>query len=795
VYAAPMKISLDWLSDFLVWKEENPRVIADRLTVSVGEVEHLVAQGAALAHCCVGKVLSVDKHPNADKLSLCTVETDKGKKRVVCGGTNLHQGMRVAFAHIGARVLWHGEESVTLDRAKIRGEESEGMICAAEELQLAAQFPLCTGHSIIDLGDGDEGVGLSLAQYLGLTDAVFHIDNHAITHRADLFSHIGVARECVALGLATWREDRPRYEAPPFSSKSLPFAHKVECKDLVPRYLACTLTIDALGETPLWMRRRLEAVGMRSVNLPVDITNYVTVEIGMPLHSFDLDDLQGDIRMRLSKKGEAITTLDEVERVLPEGALVLSDRKGIFDLMGIMGGLRSSTKETTKRIYLHSAVIDPATIRRTIIATGHRTDAATVYEKGIPPVAAATGFYRALQLFLEHVPGAIVTSSLDSWGDDGVPPSIPLKLPRIAKVLGTDIPESAVRSIFLSLGFDVQKKGEDALTVTPPLWRMGDITGAHDLIEEVARIYGYDALDTRMPSASITPPVRDHRIARLRDALKEEGFFEVLPLTLIGPQLLKRAHMEHVSAPEIENALGEEFSLLQPSVLPGLLEHAQENLRYSAGHLKTFSWGQVFEAGTEGHREWGMLVACKEAPGVMDDPLLLLKRSLFYATRMAGHQLSSRTLRKVPSFAHPGRAAEVLAEDTVVGRLFEVHPAVRSAFDLPQRCAVLLLNLDELLALPPTASTPRTVPQYPAVEYDVTITCTPERSVAHILTQARSGCDLLERLEIVDLFQPRDAQGIMHITLRCTYRAPDRTLTEEEAKREHEKVVAALGGA
>jgi len=434
VKSAPMKISFDWLQDFVTFRETDLSVIGEHLTEATAEVEKVESQGALLAHCCIGKVLTITRHPKADKLFLVDVHTDRGKKRAVCGGTNLRVGMLVAFAHPGACVRWHGEEITTVEKVRIRGEESEGVICAAEELDLTEYFPSQTNDGkrpIVDLGTGDVRVGKSLREELHLTDTIFHINNHAITHRPDLFSHLGFARECTALGLAQWkkstRNEKPirqaqdRRETRNFPLTSLPFTVVNHIPNLIPRYCACCLHIDALGETPPWMRRRLEVLGWRSVNLPVDITNYVTVEVGMPLHSFDSSDFRGTVHMRTSQSGECLTTLDGVKRVPPAGSIVLSDEAGIFDLLGIMGGLRSSTKDTTRNVYLHGAGADPVSIRRTVLALGHRTEAATIYEKGIPPIIVEQGFFRAIELFLDLVPGATITSKLESFGTNGRP--------------------------------------------------------------------------------------------------------------------------------------------------------------------------------------------------------------------------------------------------------------------------------------------------------------------------------------------------------------------------------------
>src|SRR3989338_1837332 len=448
-----MKISLDWLSDFIEFKKKDPQVIAQEVTAHAAEVDEVQELGALLKHCCVGKIMSLAKHPNADRLNICEVKTDHGTKKVVCGGTNLRVGMRIAFAHSGATVK-QGKEMMTLEKMKIRGEESDGMICASEELALEDRFPPKASEGsrpIVDLGDGDDGVGKDLRSYLNLSDTVLHIDNHAITHRADLFSHVRFARECVAMGIATWKKE-PELPTFKFPKTALPFALKVENSKLMPRYCACLITIDGLGETPDWMKKRLTATGWRPVNLPVDITNYVMMEIGVPLHSFDAGDIVGDVTMRGSRRGEKIVTLDTSELTLPEGALILEDTKGIFDLLGIMGGLRSSTKNSTRRIYLHSASLDPVSIRFTVIATGHRTDAATVYEKTVPHITTEQGFFRALQLFLELAPGARAGSNIESYGDNGEGKPITFSASYAEGKLGTAIPEKTIVKIFEDLG-------------------------------------------------------------------------------------------------------------------------------------------------------------------------------------------------------------------------------------------------------------------------------------------------------------------------------------------------------
>jgi phenylalanyl-tRNA synthetase beta chain len=788
-----MKISRDWLSDFVEWFETDPQVIADQLTRRVGEVEEVIEPGALLEHCVVGKVLSSEKHPNADKLSLCLVQTEQGNKTVVCGGTNVRTGMLVAFAHVGATVKWHGDEQMTLTRVKIRGVESEGMICAQEELALT-EFPPKPEDGprpIIDLSklktpNSKLSVGSPLRQALGLSDVVFHIDNHAITNRPDLFSHIGVARELVAMGLASWKK-LPKKKKPLFPKTELSFKRVNQIPHLIPRYCACTLSMDDIGETPEWMQRRLRVLGWRPINLPVDITNYVSLELGMPLHSFDIADLKGAVQIRTAKQGEKITTLDEVERVLPEGAVVLSDEEGIFDLLGIMGGLRSSTKNSSRLLYLHAAVVDPVAIRRSVIATGLRTDAATVYEKGIPLATTEEGFFRALELFLSLAPGARITSKMESAGENDRKKRVTVPMETFRSVMGVDIKGSEAKRILTDLGCVVSTQGKTSLAVTPPPWR-NDMVLKQDIIEEVARIYGYAKVPVTMPEASVTPPLRDPRIHQVRDALKESGYFELLHVAFTSPQLLAKMGIgkDPVS---VENPIGEEVSLLRPGLLPGLLVTAARELKkLDAKHLKVFETGHAFSRGKEWD-ECTMLVAAHGNTTLSDDPFLLLKADVIRALLPAGHRVLVRPSTTVHTMGHPGKSAELICGEKRIGLLFEIHPRIRDAAELPFRAAACIIDTDILRSLAPETRVFVPLPAFPAISFDETIPLKQGTDHGRLLSSLSKLDPLLRSVENVDLFA-RDTTRT--VTLRFTYRADDRTLTQEEVEKIHARVLTHL---
>lgn len=805
-----MKLSLNWLSEMLTWREKNLRALAERITLAIAEVEQVEDQGALLEHCCVGKVLKVQKHPNADRLSLVDVETDRGRKGVVCGGTNLREGMLVAFAHIGATIRWHGQELMTLQPVKIRGEASEGMICAATELGLEDRFPAKDEHDIIDLSPRATGneptsnlqAGTPLRTALG-TDTVFSVPNTAITHRPDLFSHIGFARECRAAGLGAWKQkNEPPRTLPKFPLTPLPFEVELGGRSLVPRYLACTLECPSPGETPPWMRQRLEALGVRTVSLPVDITNYVMLEEGSPLHAFDASKMRGKkIVFREAERGEVVTTLDQVQRELPEGAIVLSDTEGIFDLCGLMGDLRTAATENTRTFFLHAPVYDPVRIRRAIQATGLRTDAATIFEKGVPPISATRGFARALNLLLELCHDARITSQMIQWGTDGTAKPITLSIDRLQNTLGTAIAPKTASLILQGLGCTVRRNKSSnrskltaqnsKLVVIPPLHRLRDLTTDVDLVEEVARLSGYDRIPQTLPQALLSLPAHDQRLHRLRDGLREEGFTEIVPLSLVSSALLRNCSMDPTEAIKLQHPLAEETALLQPSTLPSLLKHAQQNILNAAATLRTFHCGHVFGKKIAEHAECGVLIGGMSDTTLPTDPFLRLKLSLIAAFDRVGYALTIAPLLHPPPFAHPGRCASLAIEGDGIGTIFEVHPTIRSRFDLRHRSAAALFDLDAVLKHTPHERLANTLPRFPAVTYDVTLTRTHDHPFGALLKRLHGSHPLLESVSVHDLYSgPSLKNGAYNLTLRCTYRSPERTLTEEEAKQAHEQVLA-----
>jgi len=452
-------------------------------------------------------------------------------------------------------------------------------------------------------------------------------------------------------------------------------------------------------------------------------------------------------------------------------------------------------KPETRHLYLQSPVPDPVAIRTAIIGTGHRTDAATIFEKGVPPIMARRGFFRALELFLTLVPGTTVTSRLVTWGTDGAPKPIRFSAKDAERVLGTPVSEKTAKKILTDLGFKVGRG-----TVTPPLWRIKDIAGSHDLVEEVGRVMGYNRITPTLPAASVCLPPRERRVHVLRDSLKEQGFTEVVPLSLLGPDLLTKCGLEPSEAIPVLNALGEELSVLQTSVLPRLLEHASQNFLQVEDAVRTFTCAHAFRECGEEWLECGILMAERRSLPLSATPFLVLKQLVSDELTGSGIALEVREATKTPPFAHPGRSAELLIEGKTIGVVCELKPSVSSAFDLPGRAAVVLLDLTKLLALPSETAVFTPISQFPSITYDLTVTLDASQKSADFITKVRKSSPLLADVSVVDLYEGgRTHEGVQlpkgayNLTVRCTYRSPDRTLTEEEVKREHQKILELVG--
>ena len=787
-----MKISLNWLQDFITITEKHNDKIKEIITARSAEIETMENIGEHLENIVLGKIEKIMPHPNADKLRLTIVDNGKEKLQVVCGGSNLKEGMKVAFAQLGAVVRWHGTEVVKMEKAKIRGEESYGMICAAEEIGLSEMFPKKEEHEIVDLSHIDAPVGTPLAKVLGLDDVIIDVDNHAITHRADLFSQRGFAREFVANGLGKWKKSttRPTIDQQSTNnSNPLPIDIELKDPDLCSNYLAIYITGIEVKESPDWIKKRLSACGIRPISNIVDITNYVMLELGMPMHAFDLDQIKGKKwTMRKSKKGEKVITLDEKVIELFEGVTILDDGHEIFDLCGIMGGLHSGINQKTKHMLLHAPVYNPALTRRAVRGLGAISDAAIIYEKGVDNELAKDGLARAIELILEVCPDAKIASKILQYRSHKTEHRIlKLRNKQIERLVGQAIPKKDIKKILSDLGFEL-KESKTGFDVTVPSWRLNDVKMEADVIEEIARIYSYDKIPFTTPIADISPiPINNRRIfnRELKDKLMSLGFNEIYTFAFVGPELLEKCGMKkndgHI---EVANPISSDMSVMRQSMLPGMLEIIASNLRYQK-QFRLFEMSRVYHKKDEKAVENSVLIIAsvgetfRELQGVAEGLDLTLKP----------------THKDYTTYQHPGRTADLVMRGKKVGALYQLHPQIEKNFDLKTNVMIAEIDMESVHGIKAEIHLKfQEIPKFPSMQLDVSILI-PKKELAETYFNAIHKTDkiLVKDIQLIDEYAGENiGKDKRSLTYSIIYRSDTETLTDIQVNEVHQKVLANL---
>ena len=485
-----MKLSLSWIRDYVKIPEDiDLKKLAYDLTMSTVEVEDVEDLARRFDNMVVGVIEKIEPHPNADKLRVCMVDIGDGElKTIVCGGINLTEGMRVAVSCPGAVVRWHGEgEPVVIKNSKLRGVASYGMICASDEIGLGDLFPASQEAEILDLSAFEVPAGTSLADALDMNDVLLEIDNKSMTNRPDLWGHYGIARELAAL------YNLPLAEIKPFHTDVQSDFHvEIAEPDRCRRYIGVEMSGLEVKPSPYWMQSRIWKVGMRPINALVDITNYVMLATGNPTHAFDADNITDHIVVRHAEEGEKLVLLNEKELDLCTDDLVITDSEGPVALAGVMGGAKDSILPDTKRVILEVANFEAAGIRRTALRYDTRTEASARYEKAIDPERCDQALALSMQYFQELYPGVQVTGYCDNYVNKLERAQIDVDLGWLAKRLGKNLSNDVIQAKLELLGFDVQIEGGN-MHVTAPSWRStGDISIKDDVMEEVARLYGYD---------------------------------------------------------------------------------------------------------------------------------------------------------------------------------------------------------------------------------------------------------------------------------------------------------------
>jgi phenylalanyl-tRNA synthetase beta chain len=786
-----MKYSYSWLKE-LSGTTKSPRELADFLTMRAFEVEEVEAVGFANESVVVGEVLELEKHPDADKLRVAKVAVGGETLQIVCGAPNVAVGQKVSVALVGAKLPGDFE----IRKRAVRGVESCGMICSQKELGLGED------HGGIWVLPEDAPVGTLLQGFLNDADAL--LDIKVLPDRAhDALSHVGMAREIAALegGTLDYDYDGLKLEEP----EAKEFAAEILAGDKSRRYVGVLVRGVVVKDSPAWLQDRLKKLGLRPINNIVDVTNFVMMELGQPMHAFDWAAIakkneNGRTRVRFAQEREKVALLDEKEYGLGGQDLVIADDEKILALAGIMGSLHSGVKAETKDILLEAAHFDPVAVRKTRTRLGLRTDASDRFEKGLDPNLPEKAMVRALEL-LRHIAGAGETEAADVYPRPVEPLALALDPKKAESLLGIPVEEKRVKAILEGVGCEVEKSGKE-FRVTVPTWRL-DIQSPEDLAEEIGKGVGYDAVPAVAPTVplqgvGLDPERRLER--RLKDALAGAGFTETYNYSFYGENDADAARLEKAAHVRLANPMSSDQSIMRASLAAGLLKNVRENLKHAKG-LLLFESGRVYfrngRGGLEETRKIGG-VAVEEGGGPASESFFVLKGLLGRVLEGLGLSPDYDTAREPGSFWHPTRTADIFcrperSEGTAsIGRIGEIHPFVLEQFKIKKRVAYFELDFEALLQNLPTEKTFTPLRRFPSVLRDISLYVPASVRVKDIVEGVKTaGGGFVLQTELFDQYLD-PAKGVKSLAFHIHFGADDRTLEGSEADALLEKISASL---
>ena len=784
-----MYISYNWLKDY-VDLDIPPQELADRLTMAGVAVENVTALGQGVDGVVVGRIESISPHPGADKLVITSVDTGSEKLQIVTAATNVAAGDVIPVALEGAVVA----SGLKIKKAKLRGVESRGMMCSGQELGIDPNtMPADQAHGIMILPP-DTPLGVDAKEAVGINDYILELD--LTPNRGDCLSVIGVAREVAAILGKPLRLPEPVFAE---SEEDINGQAQVEIVDpeLCRRYVARLVRNVKIAQSPLWMQSRLRAAGMRPINNIVDVTNYVMLEMGQPLHAFDYDKLaERRIIVRRGLEREEMLSLDGAERVLSTEMLVIADPSGPVCIAGVMGGLATEITENTTSMLLESAYFNPVSIRRTSKNLGLRSEASLRFEKGIDQGACLTAINRAVQLICEMNAGVAVKGVIDNHIAPPAEKRITLRPERVNHVLGLEISRKETVEILKKLHFTVDDSGA-AISVTVPSYRV-DVGIEEDLIEEVARMHGFDLIPSTLPTGASGHGGKTEKQAfktTVADTLAASGLNEIITYSFTHPVIFDRMKLPGDSAlrqtVKIMNPLSEERSLMRTLLLPGILEALAKNYSRRNQNAAVFEIGAVFlpDPAGETNRELETLAGAlmgarpgnwlEKAAGYDFYYLKGILDNLFQVIGADG--VVYRKENANPSF-HPGRTAALTCGGDTFGVLGELHPDVLESFDLPERVVAFELDLEKLFNLKDLTRQYRPLPKFPGIQRDLAVVLNKDNQVGDIIGAIyKKGGELLKTVEVFDIYQGEQVPpGCQSIAFSLSFQASDRTMTDGE---------------
>jgi phenylalanyl-tRNA synthetase beta chain len=791
-----MRVPVEWLHQYCA-PSLGTAALAERLAMTGTDVERVERHGVGTPQqFVVGRVLEANEHPDAERLKVCLVDVGGPQpSQVVCGAPNVQAGQTVAVAKPGA-VMPDGS---TLSKVQLRGVESDGMILAEDELAIGSDHA-----GILVLEQDATTPGTPLEELIAIATDVFVLE--ITPNRPDCLGIYGVAREAHA---ATGAElEAPPWSEDPGSDGPLEEANLVvECPDLCPRFTARVFDEVKIGPSPPWLKARLMAAGQRPISNVVDITNYVMLLAGQPLHAFDLERVAGSsLTVRRAGHGETVRTLDGQLRELDSEMVLIEDAEGPTSIAGVMGGARSEVQPDTSRVLMEAACWDGPNIHRTSLKLGLRSEASGRFEKQLQPEQAMQALALASALMVDVCGAKLAPGTIDVGGPGPEPQTIRLRDQRVSGILGAPIPRQRCREILQSLEFNTSDAA-DGLDVKVPAFRRADVTREADLIEEVARLEGFDNLPATLPSrhgasGRLTATQRRRRLAV--DLLAAQGLSEVVGWSFVSDELAARLRIDGQPSLELANPLSAEQSRLRTTLLGSLLDVARRNRAHGASSLRLFEAGAIYLPAGEDQLPHEPFHVAALLGGPVRRPTwrdAAPQDSDFYAAKgvlaaLLGGLGVPWTVRPAEQpFLHPGRSAAVLAGESPAGWIGELHPQLAAEWELDGPIAAFELDLD---ALPePELTVYEDLTSLPELRQDLAVVVPEQVSAADVLGVVRgAGKPLLASADVFDVYRDSDKLGASNksLALRLAFRAPDRTLTDEEVAEQRRAIVAALSG-
>lgn len=792
-----MLISNEWLKEY-VTIDDSVSNLAERITRTGIEVDDLIDYTKDIKNLVVGFVKSKEKHPDADKLNVCQVDIGEDEPvQIVCGAPNVDAGQYVIVAKVGGRL----PGGIKIKRAKLRGERSEGMICSLQEIGISSNYVPKTFESGIYVFSEAQVPGTDALQALYLDDQVMEFD--LTPNRADALSMIGTAYEVAALY-------NTKMTKPETTSNELELSANdeltvtIENEDKVPYYSARVVHDVTIEPSPIWMQARLIKAGIRPINNVVDISNYVLLEYGQPLHMFDQDAIGSQqIVVRQANEGEKMTTLDDTERELLTSDIVITNGQTPIALAGVMGGDFSEVKEQTSNIVIEGAIFDPVSIRHTSRRLNLRSESSSRFEKGIATEFVDEAVDRACYLLQTYANGKVLKDRVSSGELGAFITPIDITADKINRTIGFDLSQNDIVTIFNQLGFDTEIN-DDVITVQVPS-RRKDITIKEDLIEEVARIYGYDDIPSTLPvfdkvtSGQLTD--RQYKTRMVKEVLEGAGLDQAITYSLVSKEDATAFSMQQRQTIDLLMPMSEAHASLRQSLLPHLIEAASYNVARKNKDVKLFEIGNVFFANGEGE----LPDQVEYLSGILTGDYVVnqwqgKKETVdFYLAKGVVDRVSEKlnlefSYRRADiDGLHPGRTAEILLENKVVGFIGELHPTLAADNDL-KRTYVFELNFDALMAVSVGYINYQPIPRFPGMSRDIALEVDQNIPAADLLSTIHAhGGNILKDTLVFDVYQGEHLEkGKKSIAIRLNYLDTEETLTDERVSKVQAEIEAAL---